>query len=118
MRCLKCGYDLVHLKHHRCPGCGRAFDPDDPHTTEPLLPSRGPTVWDAILIRAAAFGGLLALTMLLPSVRDNLAAGFDSPADGRKYALNLISVISLAFTVVVLLWWHVRWRLRQRKDED
>jgi hypothetical protein len=30
MRCLGCHYDLRDLTEHRCPECGRAFDPSDP----------------------------------------------------------------------------------------
>src|ERR1043165_9414027 len=30
MRCLSCKYDLSHLTEHRCPECGREFDPNDP----------------------------------------------------------------------------------------
>jgi rRNA maturation protein Nop10 len=32
VRCLSCKYDLSSLTEHRCPECGRAFDPDDPST--------------------------------------------------------------------------------------
>src|SRR5690349_12693310 len=32
MRCLTCQYDLKNLTEHRCPECGRAFDPNDPYT--------------------------------------------------------------------------------------
>jgi hypothetical protein len=35
MRCLSCKYDLRNLtaqSDHRCPECGRVFDPDDPRT--------------------------------------------------------------------------------------
>jgi hypothetical protein len=32
MRCLACRYDLRRLTVHRCPECGRAFDPNDPST--------------------------------------------------------------------------------------
>jgi hypothetical protein len=32
MRCLTCKYDLSKLTEHRCPECGRAFDPADPKT--------------------------------------------------------------------------------------
>ncbi len=31
-RCLTCGYILRGLMAHRCPECGRAFDPNDPTT--------------------------------------------------------------------------------------
>lgn len=32
MRCLSCLYDLRNLAEHRCPECGREFDPNDPST--------------------------------------------------------------------------------------
>ena len=32
MRCLSCNYDLSNLTEHRCPECGRAFDPNNPAT--------------------------------------------------------------------------------------
>jgi hypothetical protein len=32
MRCLSCKYDLSNLTEHRCPECGRAFDPHNPAT--------------------------------------------------------------------------------------
>lgn len=32
MRCAKCAYDLRGLAEHRCPECGRAFDPAKPET--------------------------------------------------------------------------------------
>lgn len=31
-RCLTCDYPLLSLSEHRCPECGRAFDPADPRT--------------------------------------------------------------------------------------
>jgi len=32
MRCKRCGYDLRDLGEHRCPECGRPFDPQRPKT--------------------------------------------------------------------------------------
>ena len=32
MRCLDCHYSLKNLTEHRCPECGRAFDPLDART--------------------------------------------------------------------------------------
>ncbi len=32
MRCKRCGYDLRDLGEHRCPECGRPFDPQRPRT--------------------------------------------------------------------------------------
>ena len=34
MRCLSCHYSLENLTEHRCPECGREFDPDDDTTFE------------------------------------------------------------------------------------
>jgi hypothetical protein len=31
-RCLGCGYQLRGLQEHRCPECGRCYDPSDPET--------------------------------------------------------------------------------------
>jgi hypothetical protein len=35
MRCLTCHYDLRNLAEHRCPECGRGFDPSDRRTFYP-----------------------------------------------------------------------------------
>jgi hypothetical protein len=35
VRCKTCHYSLANLKEHRCPECGRAFDPNDPTTFHP-----------------------------------------------------------------------------------
>ncbi|MCI0629205.1 MAG: hypothetical protein L0Y44_00945 [Phycisphaerales bacterium] len=35
MRCKTCHYSLKNLTEHRCPECGRAFDPDYPETFAP-----------------------------------------------------------------------------------
>jgi hypothetical protein len=32
LRCLSCKYDLRNLSEHRCPECGREFDPNDVRT--------------------------------------------------------------------------------------
>lgn len=32
MRCISCKYDLSRLAEHRCPECGREFDPNDSRT--------------------------------------------------------------------------------------
>ena len=31
-RCLDCEYNIAYLSEHRCPECGRPFDPNDPTT--------------------------------------------------------------------------------------
>lgn len=36
--CLGCGYVLDGLPEHRCPECGRPFDPDNPRTFKTARP--------------------------------------------------------------------------------
>ena len=57
MRCLGCRYNLKGLAEHRCPECGRAFDPSDRNTFETRKPM---TKWEAVV-----FFGLLALAMIM-----------------------------------------------------
>ena len=38
MRCLTCKYDLRQLTEHRCPECGREFDPKNDRTFFDLIP--------------------------------------------------------------------------------
>jgi len=35
MYCLQCRYNLRDLPEHRCPECGRRFDPNDPESYDP-----------------------------------------------------------------------------------
>lgn len=37
--CLGCSYPLRSLPEHRCPECGRAFDPDNPYTMKVTRPT-------------------------------------------------------------------------------
>ena len=50
MRCLSCQYDLSHLTPteeggHRCPECGRAFDPNDTTTFDTSWTLRKRVLW-------------------------------------------------------------------------
>ncbi|MCL2649034.1 MAG: hypothetical protein FWD61_18880 [Phycisphaerales bacterium] len=69
-RCWTCGYDLRGLTSHRCPECGRHFDPADPATmhmgARPIsrLGRRllEPMSWKPVLVAAAATVLLLLIT--------------------------------------------------------
>ena len=54
MRCLDCHYSLKGLTEHRCPECGRAFDPNDSKT---YGTGWRPKPWT---ISIAVFSGLVA----------------------------------------------------------
>lgn len=43
--CLGCGYRLRALPEHRCPECGRVFDPTDPRTMSFVRPLRPWQIW-------------------------------------------------------------------------
>ncbi len=59
MRCKACGYDLRSLPEHRCPECGRRFDPDNPRTflTKPVCGRR--------YLSLAVVGAVLVATPLI-----------------------------------------------------
>ena len=63
MRCLSCNYDLSHLSsggEHRCPECGRAFDPSRRATFGPRL--RKPlTLWKFCCVSALTCAGIALL---------------------------------------------------------
>jgi hypothetical protein len=58
VRCIDCQYPLDKLAEHRCPECGRAFDPDDPRTY-----AKQPTMLDRLL-RQALIAGVLFVIVL------------------------------------------------------
>ena len=71
MRCKSCHYSLANLTVHRCPECGRAFDPTDPTTF--TSSSRRLRVWHGLLIYLVTligfvFGVLLLLEQSLDGV--------------------------------------------------
>ena len=60
-KCLACGYQLRGLVEHRCPECGRGFNPADPDTVK--LPRRPKKPWwlgkfDRDMMTLAAAGTL------------------------------------------------------------
>lgn len=64
MRCRTCGYDLQGLEEHRCPECGRAFDPFDPQTFQ-QWPYRGRRYVVLAIMGAAMLGAPFLLPVLL-----------------------------------------------------
>jgi predicted amidophosphoribosyltransferase len=67
VRCLTCQYDLENLPEHRCPECGRAFDPDKPtsfSSDDDWVPV---VIWLAVLLGPllVLMGALLVVCVLL-----------------------------------------------------
>ena len=54
-RCLDCRYPLKGLLEHRCPECGREFNPDDPSTFDSGLVRRRPSLFAVLLIATCSF---------------------------------------------------------------
>src|SRR6185503_12223613 len=54
MRCKSCHYSLANLTEHRCPECGRHFDPSDPTTFDVLAKFRRSRKRRKILLLTAA----------------------------------------------------------------
>ena len=50
MRCISCQYDLSKLTEHRCPECGRAFDPNDLSTVDLSRANNQFWLWPPLLL--------------------------------------------------------------------
>jgi len=94
MRCLNCKYDLRQLSEHRCPECGREFDPDDPQTFE--LPTQQTKQSEGFHLLAIMSGALLVL----------LYFAFAKPSDYWRPAILLIVFIASALLAV----WYLQHR--------
>ena len=76
MRCLECGYRLIHLTENRCPECGRAFDPNDP---ESFLSKR---VSGTLYLIAAILPAIcVSFPLVIALIIDRTAAGGPIAAD-------------------------------------
>src|SRR5262245_18261377 len=107
MRCQGCGYLLKNLVEHRCPECGRAFDPNDLSTfEEPVTPTL-PTLWHALVVYAAFFVGGGRIVLLKGS---DLSSAHDTVSKRVGYGLGLVAVISAVMTTVDWLATYIRWR--------
>jgi len=62
MRCLDCKYDLRNLAEHRCPECGREFDPNDSGTFDYGQARR---IWTCVTISAICSLGCYPVLFVL-----------------------------------------------------
>jgi len=97
MRCKTCHYPLAKLTTHRCPECGRVFDPDDPSTYS----SGRSTSLRRWFVNPAARAVLYAPIMVwLYWVVRALLVG---PSEGLFNDLS--SSVSVGFILMVFYWW-------------
>ena len=109
MRCLSCNYDLSNLTEHRCPECGRAFDPTI-RTTYGPRPRAVFSVWGlfikgGLVVWALTFGVYL-IAMLGSGFRDwdailPYVLSIACAATGTLWGLGLIIVV-LDFIIRVI----------------
>jgi hypothetical protein len=56
VRCLSCKYDLKKLTEHRCPECGRAFDPNTLN-----IDANGIALWKKGLLAVLSFIAIILI---------------------------------------------------------
>jgi hypothetical protein len=62
VRCKTCHYSLLNLTKHRCPECGRPFDPRDASTFDVTVRAG---LWANVVIRLACIAGPIAMLLIL-----------------------------------------------------
>lgn len=112
MRCLSCKYDLTHLTEHRCPECGRPFDPSDPSTFQvPPASNKKPLLRGIVLI-AVSYPVSFALCYKFLSaysqkvgVQWTRSRMLDDAILGGVYVLPLVIVaIFAAYSLIAFFW--------------
>ena len=99
MRCKTCHYSLSGLSEHRCPECGRAFDPNDPNTVE--LPTKarylGVPEWSNMTM-LLIFSGVASVFLLVNYI----------PLRGTS---KLLVMVGPAISLLVVI--HHSWSVRK-----
>jgi hypothetical protein len=96
-RCLTCDYPLLSLPEHRCPECGRAFDPADPRT---MRTPRSPGKVAQFLLKPPGWPTHLIVGLTAS------ASIFSGAAPGSGYVIP--STLSFALWIIIIPAWVVR----------
>ena len=94
MRCLDCRYNLKHLTEHRCPECGRAFDPKDAGTVLPTMRTVDPV--PHLLQIAVSFIVILCAVSVLNSF-------FPSTPPPDSFIERVYEAVGASFGTTVIL---------------
>src|SRR5688572_6085536 len=111
MRCIACHYSLTNLTEHRCPECGRKFDPHDLNTFEQEAVRQFPKIAHVLVFAVCSFVGTIALLTYL-----------DRGHQLKPSATALKTVTSLAITVCLVIVASIpyvltsEWRARHRNS--
>jgi len=87
MRCLSCEYPLKGLVEHRCPECGREFDPNDPKTFDDGQRARLYGRWRRAEVAAIAAVFVFSALIVFSS------------SDHRMTSLPFVALLALMVTV-------------------
>lgn len=93
-RCLTCDYPLLSLSEHRCPECGRVFDPADPRT---MRTQRSPGKIAQFLLKPPGWPShaAVATTVLLSLVACSAPGGY----------FGLAMLAGALWIAVAFSWW-------------
>jgi hypothetical protein len=97
MRCLDCKYDLRKLSDHRCPECGREFDPNDPTTFEI------PVKKGKVIIRLCSVGAISLVISIVCAGPLKVTSTFSGQPQSdviRAFAINTIVNWAINFMLV------------------
>jgi hypothetical protein len=96
VRCKSCRYPLAKLPEHRCPECGRGFDPNDPWSFE------NDGRWRDWPYFALLAGLIMIAAMLTGLAVPSLMSPTSMPV--VLLPLFLLGIIMVLLGVVVVLW--------------
>lgn len=106
MHCLKCQFLLATTPPHRCPECGRAFDPSDAESyleaDQIDTPGERCADWAAALF----LGAMLATIVLIGSSIDSFSRSDGSPDLGGLALRVIPPVLTGAVAILALLLWY------------
>jgi hypothetical protein len=112
MRCKCCHYPLEHLTAHRCPECGREFDPNDPHTFELAGSRPNRHLWRCLPLILPSFHAIAVMLFSIARQPSGTCI-VESFEDGLEIAI-LTPIVPLAFVWMLIgMVWQATIRLRR-----
>jgi hypothetical protein len=102
MRCLTCKYDLRKLAEHRCPECGRVFDPSDPNSFGIEPPKNHPRLTMMLLLALGTYLAAFVVHMRL-IVIDTTPLDYAPPTSQWALTFQVFVAGIRAFTTSLLI---------------
>lgn len=115
-RCLGCDYLLIGLSEHRCPECGRAFDPADETTfsTKTRSQRRRQLAKNLVVPLSLFYGAAISLTIFLIFLHPRLGTQVGGDLVGTILAVWFVHFCLAVLLASPLLWLgrnRAQWRL-------